>query len=115
MLERVKANERKKGVEIMVMNSDKEKRVQLLEKYGDCVRFVKSYFYAEKKGTINLETVCEKMHYRLKCYSANEYEAIIRELCKDFPKWIKIFEARQQKYVNIDKKIELNDKNKFNV
>jgi hypothetical protein len=109
LLERIRAKERYKDVEKMILNSDKEKRVQLLEKYGDCVRFVKSYFYAEKKATIDLETVCKKLHDSLKCYTANEYEEIIRELCKDFTKWINIIKVRQQQYVKIDKHIELHE------
>ena len=109
ILERVRAKERHKDVENMIMNSDKEKRLQLLEKYTECVRFVKSFFQAEKKATIDLETVCKKMHESLKCHTANECEEIVKELCKDFNNWISVIKVRQQQYVKIDKTIELTE------
>ena len=93
----------------MVINSDKEKRLQQLEKYAENVRFVKSYFQAEKKATIDLESVCKKMHESIKSQTSNECEEMVRELCKDFSNWISVIKVRQQQYVKIDKTIELNE------
>ena len=109
LLARIREKQKVKEIENMIINSETEKRSRLLGKYTDCIRFVKSYFHAEKKATIDLENVCNKMHDSLLSYKANEYEVIVRELCKDFPDWMSIIKVREKQYVKIDKKIELND------
>ena len=109
LLEKIRVKERHKDLENMIVNSDKTKRLQLLDKYSECIRFIKSYFQAEKKATIDLETVSKKMHESLNSHTANECEEIIREMCKDFNKWICIIKVRQLEYVKTEKKFELSE------
>lgn len=92
----------------MVINSDKEKRLQMLEKYTDCVRCIKSYFQSEKKATIDIEQVCLKMHESLRVHTIQECEVIVKELCNDFKQWISIIKVRNVTYVKLDKTIDLN-------
>jgi hypothetical protein len=107
----VRAKERQKGLENMVTNNDKEKRLVQLDKYVECSKFLKSYFQAEKKCTIDIELICAKMFDSLRgtTTTAAECEELVRSLCVDFAAWISIVKLRNIEYVKLNKAVELNE------
>lgn len=107
LLEKIKLKEKHKEFENMVINSDKEKRLMIVEKYSDATRFLKSYFQAEKKSIIDVEMVCNKMSESNRSCTPTECEQLIEELCKDFAKWISVIKVRNLRYVKLDKSVEL--------
>lgn len=109
LLEKVRAREKQKALENMVTNSEKEKRLVLVDKYTESARFLKSYFSAEKKGILELDNVCIKMYESLRSWTPHECEQIIREIGNDFSEWLSIVKVRQSQYVKLEKSIDIND------
>lgn len=93
----------------MIQNGEMKKRLKLVEKYSTSVRFLKSYFYAEKKDIIEFYTVCIKMSESLRSLSPHECEQIIRELANDFKNWLFIISLRQLQYVKLEKSVAIED------
>jgi hypothetical protein len=95
----------------MITNNDKEKRLAQLDKYVECAKFLKSYYQAEKKCTIDIELICAKMFDSLRgrTQTASECEELIRALCADFSTWISIVKLRNIEYVKLNKAIELSE------
>lgn len=109
LLEKVRAKEHQKGLENMVTNNDKERRLVKLDRYVECAKFLKSYYQAEKKCTIDIELICAKMFDSLRgrIQAASECEELIRSMCTDFVGWISIVKLRNIEYVKLNKATEL--------
>jgi chromatin licensing and DNA replication factor 1 len=117
LLEKIKAREKTKAIQTMIINSDKEKQLVRYGQYKDTVRFISFFFQAEKKTTLELDKVANKLSQNLN-NALNELEAkqMITDLSnedrllgKENQKWINIIKVRGLSYVKIDKSFEFND------
>lgn len=118
LLEKIRHKEKAKAFESMVINSDKEKKLQKYALYKDSIRFLLFFFQAEKKSTLEFEKINTKMADNLKgkVQSDTETRELLLEMISDVNlhgennlKWISSIRVRNITYIKMDKSFQLND------
>lgn len=118
LLEKIRNKEKTKAFESMVINSDKEKKLQKYALYKDSIRFLLFFFQAEKKSTLEFEKINVKMADNLKgkVQSDTETRELLLEMVNDNnlhgennAKWISSIRVRNLTYIKMDKSFQLND------
>jgi chromatin licensing and DNA replication factor 1 len=117
LLEKIRNKEKTKHFESMIINSDKEKKLAKYGLYKDSIRFLLFFFQAEKKSTINMETVNTRMADNLKeKLSETEVRELLVEMtndsdlhCEANTKWISVIRVRNLSYIKMDRAHQLND------
>lgn len=102
----------------MVVNSDKEKKIERYRTYVEAARFLINFYQAEKKGTLEVDKVSRKMADNLKTAVLNELQCkeLITEMAADDSvfarggcKWLALLKVRGHSYLQVDKQARLND------
>lgn len=124
LLDKIRAKEKQKALENMIVNNDKEKLNSKYNNYRDIVRFLLFYFQSEKKSTLEMDKVCKKVCDSTKG-GLNELECreLITEMsheskdvnlffnAENGKKWLNIIKVRNVQYIQMDKSFHLNDLN----
>ncbi|CAF0851365.1 unnamed protein product [Brachionus calyciflorus] len=126
LLEKIRAKEKQKALETMIVNNDKEKMTTKYSHYKEATRFLLFFFQSEKKSTIEFDKVCKKAVDNLKG-SLNELECrdLLTEMSHDSKqlnlfineetgkKWLNLIKVRNIQYLQMDKAFQLNELNSF--
>lgn len=124
LLDKIRAKEKQKALENMIINNDKEKMTSKYNSYKDIVRFLLFYYQSEKKSTLEMDKVCKKVADSTKG-NLNELECreLITEMSHESKhlnlfinadsgkKWLNIIKVRNVQYIQMDKSFQLNDLN----
>lgn len=123
-MDKIRAKEKQKALENMIINNDKEKMTTKYNSYKDLIRFLLFFFQSEKKSTLELDKVCKKAADSTKG-ALNELECreLIAEMSNDSKdvnlfinaengkKWLNTIKVRNVQYLQMDKSFQLNDLN----
>ncbi|XP_047347869.1 DNA replication factor Cdt1-like [Vespa velutina] len=109
LLEKVRAKQAAKALEMMTRTPDLDKEATLYSRLPELAKILRSIFVAEKKGVLPLEHVLTKLDnsFRTKLTTA-ELEEHVRKLCKLLPIWASIHNVRKTDYLKLAKDVDLN-------
>ncbi|XP_046828723.1 DNA replication factor Cdt1-like [Vespa crabro] len=109
LLEKVRAKQAAKALEMMTRNPDLDKEATLYSRLPELAKILRSIFVAEKKGVLPLEHVLTKLDnsFRTKLTAA-ELNEHVRKLCKLLPTWASIHNVRKTDYLKLAKDVDLN-------
>ncbi|KAL2733675.1 DNA replication factor Cdt1-like [Vespula squamosa] len=109
LLEKIRAKQAAKALEMMTRTSDLDKEATLYSRLPELAKILRSIFVAEKKGVLPLEHVLRKLDnsFRTKLTVA-ELEEHMRKLCKLLPTWASIHNVRKIDYLKLAKDVDLN-------
>ncbi|KAK2586746.1 hypothetical protein KPH14_011777 [Odynerus spinipes] len=108
LLEKVRAKQAAKALEMMTRTPDLDKEATLYSRLPELAKILRSIFVAEKKGVLPLEHVLTKLDnsFRTKL-TASELEEHVRKLCKLLPTWASIHNVRKMDYLKLAKDVDL--------
>ncbi|KAI4494315.1 hypothetical protein M0802_008998 [Mischocyttarus mexicanus] len=108
ILEKVRAKQAAKALEMMTRTPDLDKEATLYSRLPELAKILRSIFVAEKKGVLPLEHVLTKLDnsFRTKLTAA-ELEDHVRKLCKLLPTWASIQNVRKTDYLKLAKDVDL--------
>lgn len=108
LLEKVRAKQAAKALEMMTRTPDLDKEATLYSRLPELAKILRSIFVAEKKGVLPLEHVLAKLDnsFRTKLTAA-ELEEHVRKLCKLLPTWASIHNVRKMDYLKLAKDVDL--------
>lgn len=108
LLDKVRAKEAEKKLKTMVRSEEKCKEIQQLSKLPDVARALRMLYTAEKKSTLPLDYICEKL---VKCCTGIMSEVIVEEhvslLVKTVPSWLSNVKVKNTTYVKMNKSEEM--------
>lgn len=108
LLEKVRAKQAAKALEVMTRTPDLDKEATLYSRLPELAKILRSIFVAEKKGVLPLEHVLTKLDnsFRTKL-TPSELEDHVRKLCKLLPTWASIHNVRKTDYLKLAKDVDL--------
>ncbi|KAM6916269.1 DNA replication factor Cdt1 [Xenentodon cancila] len=108
LLERVRAKEAQKLQAAMTRDPAQEERLLMMSRLGELARILRNVFVAEKKPSLVMELVCNRMvtSYR-SALSTGEMEKHVRLLAEVAADWLTIHPIRRDCYLKMNKKVEL--------
>ncbi|KAE8739569.1 hypothetical protein FOCC_FOCC014929 [Frankliniella occidentalis] len=108
LLEKVRAREAAKALESMTRTSAQDKEAIQYGRLPEIARILRNVFVTEKKSTLPLDTVLEKVgnSYR-SALSPRELEEHIRLMEKSVPGWLTFKRLLKNDYLELSKKAEM--------
>ncbi|GIY92737.1 DNA replication factor Cdt1, partial [Caerostris extrusa] len=105
LLEKIRARESARCLEIMSRSPDETKKKAMLERLPRIIDILWHYFTSERKGAISIDTVVEKIIYSLNSLTmADEVKEHLKLITETFPGWLTFIEIPKGVYLRIDKK-----------
>lgn len=108
LLEKVRAKQAAKALEMMTRSSDQSKEAVMYTRLPEMAKIIRNIFVSEKKGVLPLEFVVKKLDdsYRTKL-TLNELEEHIRLMSKLLPLWATIPVVRKVNYLKLAKDFDM--------
>ena len=125
ILERVKAKEKAKAIESMIINSDREKQLAKYQNMAEATRLLSFFFDSEKKSIVDLNKACQVLADNLSSrINSLECRELIDEMTKDSlfvqptdessktaaavaVSWLTVVKVRLQMYLKMDKSFDV--------
>eukprot|EP00794_Sanderia_malayensis_P019078 gene19079-20994_t len=109
ILERIKQKELKNAELAMLRNPEQEKRLEMMDRFPECVRILKTYFTTERKAAIAMEDCVRKLSESFGSISSTaKIEEHVRLLNELVPEWLVIVNVRKCPYLKLSKKADVN-------
>ncbi|XP_066593065.1 DNA replication factor Cdt1 isoform X2 [Prorops nasuta] len=108
LLEKVRAKQAAKALEIMTRTPNADKEAALYSRLPELAKILRNIFVAEKKGVLALEFVINKLDnsFRTKLTS-NELEEHLRLMCNLLPTWLSLHVVRKVNYLKLSRDVDL--------
>lgn len=110
LLEKVKAKQAAKALELMTQSSEYEKKYLIFTRLPDLARTLRNIYVTERKNVLALNIILSKLNNTFKGKaSVDQLRNDIKVLSEEIPKWIEIYDVRNNTYVKLNRKTDLND------
>jgi chromatin licensing and DNA replication factor 1 len=108
LLEKVRAKQAAKALEMMTRSSDANKDLIMYSRLPELAKILRNIFVSEKKSVLTIEFVVKKLNdsYRTKLTS-NELEKHIMLLSKLLPLWAMVHVVRKVNYLKLAKDYDM--------
>lgn len=109
LVEKIRAKQAARALEAMTRTSAQDKEAAQYARLPDIARILRNVFVAEKKGSLQLDFVLEKVgnSYRTKL-TQKELDEHIRLLSKIAPSYVSFEFLLKTDYLKLDRKVDLN-------
>ncbi|XP_064599103.1 DNA replication factor Cdt1-like [Liolophura sinensis] len=108
LLEKIRAKEAAKLQAALTRNPAEEKRTLMMSRLPDMMRIVRNYYVTEKKNTLPMEIVIQKLQdsYR-STIALSDVEAHVKLMVELTPDWLSLQQVRKGRYLKLNTGLEL--------
>lgn len=108
LLEKVRARQAAKALEVMTRAPEKDKEAEKYAQLPDLAKYTRNIFVSERKSVLPLETVINKLNNSFRSsFTASQLESLLRLLGSLLPGWLVFHEIRQAAFVKLSKETDM--------